>query len=259
MVEIFNGGDGEVLVRATSGTAEQVWGSNAAALQVLPVLRERLPLSKGASVESVQSQFTDKCSDFSQSDGNYGPSADLHWRFNFSIGGSYVPQLFPAIDRGGDYLTGNISNPCGFSPAAIGRHAVYDGSTNTSANIYGSTGDCATDDGLNTINFGLTAPGLLAKSCYWFKNFPAQSTVKNADVAFKYNVYWAASPGSGPGDNCPSGYYRLDDTAAHEFGHIFGLLHVSSSSASVMRDPNGWNCAASGISHGDYSLMSAKY
>jgi hypothetical protein len=49
-----------------------------------------------------------------------------------------------------------------------------------------------------------------------------------SDTAFSTTVPWFNAPGEG--DGCYEGVakYDLQNTATHEFGHVFGLTHVSS-------------------------------
>ena len=206
-----------------------------------------------AEASAVVAATWNKCQDSVWSDANIGPDANMSWYLK----GSSTSVYLAPVKRGGDYLTGNIANPCGFDRTKINRHALYAGTTTRAVNINLSTGGCGTNDGYNVVAFGLTKSGYLGWSCRWYTTL-SPSTVSSGDIAFSSSTSWAVNAG-GLNVNCSSGQRRLDDVAAHEFGHLFGLNHINQNFAGVMRDPNIVYCAPSGISYGDYSGMVAKY
>lgn len=253
-------GQGAVAERVAPSAPAEAWGTPQARAAYAGFAADR---AKQAAAQSVASSSADgslvaaatwnKCQDSVWSDANIGPAANMPWYLK----GSSTSVYLAPIKRGGDYLTGNISNPCGFDPTKIGRHAVYSGTTTRAVGINLSTGGCGTNDNYNVVAFGLTKSGYLGWSCRWYGTFNP-STVIQGDIAFSSSTSWAVNAG-GLNVNCSSGQRRLDDVAAHEFGHLFGLAHINTNFAGVMRDPNSVYCAPSGISDGDYSGMVAKY
>jgi matrixin len=110
-------------------------------------------------------------------------------------------------------------NSCGLADN-IDATSAYLGPT-TQPDDINATATCqafsATDDE-NVVTFGNLPAGVLAATCTWFSGSDAlQSDVRvNSD---DFDWY--------PGGACDPGEYNLEAVMTHEFGHTFGLGHVS--------------------------------
>lgn len=75
----------------------------------------------------------------------------------------------------------------------------------------------------NIVGFGDLNDGTLARTC-WYYQLTAQHPMTSADIKINKNDYtWTVTPGAAA---C-SGLYDLESVMAHEFGHFYGLWHVS--------------------------------
>ena len=79
-------------------------------------------------------------------------------------------------------------------------------------------------DGQYELMFARLAGRTLGVTYTWHWSSGAQES----DVVFNTNAPWWIAPGEG--DGCYEGVakYDLQNTATHEFGHVYGLGHVSS-------------------------------
>jgi hypothetical protein len=78
-------------------------------------------------------------------------------------------------------------------------------------------GGCGTSDGRNAVGFGPLPEGIAAVTCVW----AIGDRIVEADVRFRRSVSWATSLAT-----CADASL-LESVATHEFGHVFGLGHVS--------------------------------
>jgi hypothetical protein len=115
---------------------------------------------------------------------------------------------------------GNITagrNNCGL-PDQVGAQQQYVGTTAARVNIT-SNGSCGSPDGQSVVGFGSLSTGALGITCFWTRD----GRTVEADVLLNKSGYrWAANVGPG----CV-GAWSIEDVATHEFGHAFGLGHVS--------------------------------
>ena len=93
----------------------------------------------------------------------------------------------------------------------------YLGTTSSSPNIAGPQ-TCLGNDGQNVVGFGNLDAGIVAFSCWWFTG----TTNVEADMLLnKHDFDWSTNPVT-----C-NNQYLVRAIATHEFGHIYGLAHVS--------------------------------
>lgn len=113
-------------------------------------------------------------------------------------------------------------NDCGLRQS-LGTDLKYKGFTFDLPDIYPS-GRCAGRDRKNVVGFGAVDGNYLAWACRWtsFKPF-GDDYVVEADVRIdnQYRSFFYYLPA-----NC-SNRYELQGVVTHEFGHVFGLGHVS--------------------------------
>jgi hypothetical protein len=121
-----------------------------------------------------------------------------------------------ALQRAANNIT-NGRNSCGF-PDRIGARQQYVGTTRAPINI-SNNGSCESPDGQSVVGFGPLATGALGITCFWIRD----GRTAEADVLLnKGGFRWAAHVGPG----C-LGAWSIEDVATHEFGHAFGLGHVT--------------------------------
>lgn len=140
----------------------------------------------------------------------------LQWRFNRGTTPDYlIPGLTEnALARGARTIATG-TNPCGLERLA-GVEQSYAGRTSEKA-------DCAGPDGQSTVDFGHRPEETLATTCWWYATESGQQRVYEADIRFQDapDTFYHVEPAA-----C-EGRYELAGIAAHEFGHAFGLAHVS--------------------------------
>ncbi|MBI2243818.1 MAG: matrixin family metalloprotease [Nocardioides sp.] len=88
----------------------------------------------------------------------------------------------------------------------------------------GAATKCATSQGdsKNIVGFGNLDAGTLARTCWWYST--STHAMSSADIKVNKNDYtWTAQRAIAA---C-SALYDLESVMAHEFGHFYGLGHVS--------------------------------
>ena len=146
-----------------------------------------------------------------------------------------------------------VNNDCDLTDTVWASH-WYQGTTSKSPNI-GSTSNCTAPDGDNIVGFGDLGSGDLAISCWWTSG----GRSIEADVKFNKTEHgWYAT-------NKPSDCnqkWSIEAVATHEFGHVFGLDHVSESGhPSLTMSPSIGACQGQekSLGLGDYSGLEALY
>jgi hypothetical protein len=114
-------------------------------------------------------------------------------------------------------------NSCGFADQVSATNS-YGGRTTKTPNIPNSstTVRCGTRDGSNVVGFGTLPPGYLGLTCSWWDG---NNAALEADVKLATRYAWFA-------EAVPAGCsnkYGIEQVGTHEFGHAFGLAHVSQS------------------------------
>jgi Matrixin len=174
------------------------------------------------------------------------------WYFNVSSTPTEITQddATSAVRAAATNIT-HAENDCGL-PDNVSATATYRGSTTKSPNIGVST--CSSSDGTNVVGFGDLASSDLGFTCWW--TFGGSTT--EADVKYNKTDYdWIVNIGG----DCHS-KYSVEAVATHEFGHVFGLGHVSESlHPSLTMSPVIAACQSSEttLGLGDVRGLEAKY
>jgi hypothetical protein len=125
-----------------------------------------------------------------------------------------------AVQRALRLAAGNITgsrNNCGLADRVSATQS-FRGRTTALPDVTASS-TCGRPDGKNEVGFGTLAGTDLGLTCYWTRNgrtVEADIKLNKADYAF-----YAKKPA-----NCAKAW-SIQGVATHEFGHAFGLNHVS--------------------------------
>jgi matrixin len=136
-------------------------------------------------------------------------------------------------------------NDCGLADQISATHS-YAGRTTRGPNIRTTSSGtvvCGSRDNQNTVGFGALPSNFLGVACWWTDGTNAAI---EGDVKLSTRHRWYAQ--DVPAD-C-SNTFGVEPVATHEFGHVFGLAHVSEST-----HPNlTMSTAAAACSNGPLSL-----
>lgn len=184
----------------------------------------------------------------------------LDWGFTLGT----VPAYFNEELAEADLLSGSLNidngyNDCGLATPIGAKDTDYLGGTLTYPNIYSTPACHGQPGGENEVAFGaINTGGILAVTCTWWYNWPGDNPIEEADMVFNRanNLYFYTIP-----SGC-SGRYELQGVATHEFGHAFGLDHVSEDTYRYMTmSPIATPCSYSdsSLGLGDYNGLQAHY
>jgi hypothetical protein len=156
-----------------------------------------------------------------------------------------------AIKAGAGNITGS-DNDCGMGDQ-VGVAYNYEGSTDTGPNV-NSSGGCSSRDSKNVAGFGSLPSTMLALTCWWGSG----GSMIEADVRLnKASFLWVVNVGSG----C-SNKFQVEAVATHEFGHAFGLGHVSEAThGALTMSPTIYPCqrGETTLGRGDVLGLQSKY
>jgi matrixin len=202
-------------------------------------------------------------------EGSYWYSANayptLGWWYNSSTAsraGLSASATLSDIRNGNNNMSTGQNN-CGYSTGAFLVQGAYRGDTSLYANV-DSTTHCTNNfpNGQNTVSFGTidsahfnqsTHTGTIGSTCWIGSN----NHMIETDIYLGSNVRLADTV-----DPANCNYAQdLQTLATHEWGHAFGLAHVTNSadSAEVMYPTRGWCELRRHLGEGDYNGMLALY
>jgi hypothetical protein len=132
-----------------------------------------------------------------------------------------------AVDaiRGGIQDVKNANNNCSRADN-VDIGSTYGGDADYGSDVLGdgAATKCATSQGdsKSIVSFGNLEAGTLARTCWWYST--STHAMLAADIKVNKNDYtWTVKPAAVLCD----GLYDLESVMAHEFGHFYGLWHVS--------------------------------
>lgn len=226
-LQVETGADGQVVITepTASSSVANPWGS---ARGGRFSLRATSAMARPASLPA--------CSDPARSVSNSWWHHTLHWTFKASSAPANlgVSTAETQLRRSMRNIT-DERNDCG-RPDRVSATAIYDGRTSRSPQI-GGNDSCTGTDGQNTVAFGDLGPSTVGFTCWWYIG---NQTVEADMQLNKLDFSFAVSP-----SRCAN-QFILQGVATHEFGHVFGLRHVSQSShANLTMSTQVYPCDAS--------------
>lgn len=183
---------------------------------------------EGAIVKSSKSSIGSRCTSGSYAFfGLGGWQSSMKWLYNPA--GAPVSGHESAI-AGAATVMANAQNACGVAVPSLRSSHIYEGSTTAAAkpNITSQATCNVASDWKSRVGWGTLPSGTLAYACtYHNLRIGVQ---QEADIKFnnRTGLLWNTS------SSCSGSRYDLRGVAVHEFGHAFGLNHVSESADQVM-------------------------
>jgi hypothetical protein len=218
-----------------------------------PVVPQPIP-PPAAGAEST----SERCSDEAGAWLGMRWQGPVRWRINRASIPGYLGGSSAVTDavRSAATTVSTGRNDCGLSENLRMRQR-FDGATGRVAGIT-EDGRCSTRDGHSVVSFGRLRPGTLAVTCVWWypgndggRSVEADILVDGAGGAF----FLDTPPGC-------IGQWDLESTLTHEFGHVFGLGHVSYAEHGELTMSDGLpDCSTGyrGLGLGDYLALRARY
>lgn len=214
---------------------------------------------EGAAEGSVRlTGGPDECSDPANTDLSYRVASALEYRVNVN---STPPEISRraarnAIRRAASNVA-ESANSCRLGdrvPVAL----RFGGKTAAHAQV--GDGLCGANDGRSVVSFGRLREGILAAACTLFDEKPSYNEVRVSDVKINKVIFtWTVSPDS---RSC-SKRWDVESVMTHEWGHTFGLSHVSEKHHGRLTMSTGVNgpCQRSErtLGRGDVLALDAKY
>lgn len=162
-----------------------------------------------------------ECSDTSYSRWDFR-NPNLRWRYasgttpsKFRARSNGTTQVIDAIKRAQRNITG-ARNLCGRSDR-IGAQGTYLGTTTRTPNI-SSSGSCTGGDGYSVMGWGSLPSNSIAMACV---TGVSGGVAYEGDIRINWNKAYETKPAY-----C-SGELLLEAAMTHEFGHLYGMAHVS--------------------------------
>jgi hypothetical protein len=181
------------------------------------------------------------------------------WRINDGTIPAYLSDhgaVTNALRSAGETVASG-RNDCGL-PQNLNLAETFLGGTGRTAEVTGA-GGCGQRDGTSAVSFGHLNPGLLAVTCIWWFDDKAGGRSVEADILID------DAPGLFFLSNAPqgcNGQWDLEGVITHEFGHVFGLGHVSSAQHGDLTMTDALpDCSTAyrGLGLGDYLALKNRY
>ena len=183
---------------------------------------------------------------------------ELRWRVNEQTIPAYLGDRDTVVNslRSAATTVDTGRNDCGL-PENLGIHESYAGRTDHHAGVT-AEGGCADRDGHNAVSFGRLNQGLLAVTCIWWFGGKDNGRSVETDILIDdtEGLFFVNTP-----VGCTS-RWDLEGTVTHEFGHAFGLGHVTFGEHGSLTMTDGLpDCSTAyrGLGLGDYLTLKQQY
>jgi hypothetical protein len=213
------------------------------------------PPAEGTAVEDG---YTRRCTDSAGTWLGMRWREPLRWRVNEATIPAYLENRTAVVAalRSAATTVDTGRNDCGLA-TGLGIDQRYLGGTDRRAGVTAS-GGCGERDGTNAVSFGHLNAGLLAVTCIWWYGGKQGGRSVETDILIDDagGLFFLATP---PG--CAA-RWDLEGTITHEFGHAFGLGHVSYTDHGELTMSDGLpDCSTAyrGLGLGDYLTLKAQY
>jgi len=180
--------------------------------------------------------------------------APYRWTLRLSGMPAYLGAPEPvrdAIRAAGDAVDDG-RNDCGFT-GGLALSQRYTGETVRDAGVR-TDGTCGDRDDRNVVAFGRLDGGLLALTCLWWtRGRTVEADIRISDAPGTFTL--------DPTVGC-TGSWDLEGTLTHEFGHVFGLGHVSYAEHGELTMSDGLPACSAGfrsLGLGDYRTLLDQY
>jgi hypothetical protein len=176
------------------------------------------------------------------------------WTLRLSGMPAYLGPADPVRDaiRAAGAAVDNGSNDCGLV-GGLALSQRYVGETDRDTGVR-PDGTCGDRDDRNVVAFGRLDGGLLALTCLWWsRGRTVEADIRISDTPGTFTL--------DPTVNC-AGSWDLQGTLTHEFGHVFGLGHVSYADHGELTMSDGLPaCSAEfrQLGLGDYETLLGQY
>ena len=174
------------------------------------------------AVTPFRSSGREGCADLANTDLDHKVTETMKFEYRVSTTPRSLRRVAArnAIRRGAANVFDTRSNCRLGDRVPVGM--TYGGKTGVPAQA--GNGLCGLDDGRSVVAFGDLMGGTLAAACTISRGRPGYDEVVSADIKINRADYrWTNSPNSG---SCNKAY-DVESVMTHEWGHVFGLGHVS--------------------------------
>lgn len=221
---------------------------------------EVIPAEAGG--DTVAATAVGACNDSRYAFDNARPLSGISYYYNRAttpseLGGNEAED---AVVKANQNITG-ADNDCGLADN-VSATGTYLGNTSLMANVFvSSTGTlaCGPRDGSGVVSFGSIRNGTLAAQCsYTSGTAPdGRPATVESDIEINSGSYsWTTNPDA---SGC-SNKFDVQDTVTHEFGHGYGLDHVTDSKLTMSGDAGiPCNKRARTLGLGDVRGLEAMY
>jgi len=184
----------------------------------------------------------------------------MRWRsqYKWLLRTKYLPGYLGTADpvrdaiRAAGASVDDGHNDCGIG-GGIALSQRYAGDTDRDANIR-PDGTCGTRDERNVVAFGELSGGLLALTCLWWsRGRTVEADIRISDVDHLFALQ--------PTESCAD-TWDLQGTLTHEFGHVFGLGHVTFAEHGELTMSDGLPACSTrfrALGLGDYQTLKNQY
>lgn len=169
-------------------------------------------------------QAPDSCTDSTYNRLQWKWQTAFKWYYKSSEtpSGLSATTVADSLKKAASNITGSV-NPCGMADEVDATHS-YQGTTTRSTNI-GSTNTCdapSLRDTYSVVSFGDLTSDKVGYACWYFNT--STNAAQEVDIKLnKVEYTWYVPPST-----CIlTSDYSVEAVATHEFGHAFGMAHVT--------------------------------